>query len=238
MGGSQSWAGAVQFSTYEQEQAWFTSYWQAIKPYAQAAAQEGVEQFALGTEEEWLQENAPDALWDSLIANIHSVYAGALTYDMNWSDVQYQPRLWMHNANLKMIGVSAYFPIISTPKYVDPQMISSLWVTAVKSKIDAFAAALGEPVFISEIGYRNDAYALYNPWVSTNIGPTNPTEQAAAYTAALTNIASDPNILGSFFWGWDEVGAFKLSGSAAQAIHTYYSCQFYGQLFRCPQNQH
>ncbi len=221
--GAQSWSGDIKFSTYAQEQAWFTSYWQALKPYAQAAAQGGVEQFALGTEEEWLQKNAPDTLWDGLIANIHSVYAGALTYDVNWSDVQSQPRAWMRNADLKMIGVSTYFPLISTPAYIDPQAISSLWVTEVKSKIDAFAAALGEPVFLSEIGYRNDAYALYNPWISTNLGPENPTEQAAACTAALASIASDPHILGSFFWGWNEVGAFKLSGSAAQAIHTYYT---------------
>src|SRR5258708_1660319 len=84
VGGSQPWAGAIRFSTYAQEQQWFESYWQAIKPYAVAAAQAGVEQFALGTEYEWLQANAPDSLWNGLIAELRSVFPGTLTYDMNW----------------------------------------------------------------------------------------------------------------------------------------------------------
>jgi hypothetical protein len=221
--GAQPWAGAIQFTTYPQEQQWFESYWQAIKPYAVAAAQAGVEQLALGTEYEWLQENAPDSLWNGLIAELRSVFPGTLTYDMNWTSLQKQPPAWMRNANLKMIGVSAYLPLVDTPERVDPKQILNLWKQTVKRALDDFALALGEPIFISEIGYRNSADALYRSWEPTSSAPPDSVEQAAACDAALANIIPDPHILGSFFWGWDDVGAFSLNGlQAATVIHTHY----------------
>jgi len=221
--GAQPWAGAIQFTTFQQEQQWFENYWQTIKPYVVIAAQAGVEQFALGTEYEWLQENAPDSLWNGLIAEFRSVFPGTLTYDTNWDLIQKQPPSWMRNAGLKMIGVSAYLPMVEAPERVDPQQIFDLWKQKVKSALDNFASRLGEPIFISEIGYRNSADALYRSWESPRSAPPDPVEQAAACDAALANILPDQHILGSFFWGWDDVGAFNLKGlQAATVIHSYY----------------
>ncbi len=221
--GSQPWAGAIQFATYQQEQQWFEGYWQAIKPYAIAAAQASVEQFALGTEEEWLQENAPDALWNGLIAHVRSVFQGTLTYDMNWDVLQKQPPAWMRNPTLKMIGVSAYLPLIDTPARVDPKQIFSLWQHTEKRALDTFAIALGKPIFISEIGYRDSTDALYHSWETTSSAAPDPQEQAAACAAALANVIPDSHILGIFFWGWDDTGAFNLHGMyAASVIHSYY----------------
>jgi len=222
--GPQPWAGSIKFSTAAQEQQWFASYWQTVKPYAVAAAQAGVEQIALGTEYEWLQVHAASSLWDGLIANIHNVFPGTLTYDMNWTSVRLPVRSWMHNPDLNMIGVSAYFPLVDTPERVDPQQIFKLWQKKVKHELDTFAARLGEPIFISEIGYRNSTDALYHSWESNSAAPPDPEEQAAAYDAALANIIHDQRILGSFCWGWDDVGgAFNLKGlQAAAVIQKYY----------------
>lgn len=222
--GPQSWSGSIAFSTYTQEQQWFESYWQAIKPYVIAANQSGVEQFAIGTEYEWLQRYAPTSLWNNLIANIHSIFHGALSYDMNWTSLQYQPTAWMHNPALKFIGVSAYLPILNAPQRIDPAQIPGLWKSTVKHSLDTFSEILGEPIFISEIGYRNSSDTLYHSWETTSSAPADPIEQAAACSAALTNIISDPHILGSFFWGWDDTGAFSLRGmQAATAIRTHYA---------------
>jgi hypothetical protein len=222
--GPQSWAGAIHFATYEQEQQWFNSYWQAIKPYVVIAAQAGVEQFALGTEYEWLQDHAPDSLWNTLIANVRSVFPGTLTYDMNWTSLSMQPRSWMHNPDLKMIGVSAYLSLTDTPERIDPSRISSLWKQTVQHPLDLFAIALGKPIFISEIGYRNSSDALYHSWESNSTAPPDPVEQAAVYDAALANMLSDQHILGSFFWGWDDTGAFDLHGlQATNVIQAHYT---------------
>ena len=221
--GAQPWSGNIEFSTREQDQQWFESYWQAIKPYAMTAAQAGVEQFAVGTEYEWLQEHAPNTLWNELIAELRSVFPGTLTYDMNWTSLQMPPRSWMHNPDLKMIGVSAYLSLIDTPEWVDLKHIFDLWKHTVKRALDNFALKLGESIFISEIGYRNSADALYRSWEPTSAAPPDPQEQAAACDAALANIIPDQHILGSFFWGWDDAEAFNLNGlQAASVIHKYY----------------
>lgn len=221
--GAKPWAGGIHFATYQQEQQWFESYWQAIKPYLVMATHSGVEQFTLGTEFEWLQEHAPGSLWNGLIAEFRSVFPGTLTYDTNWDVIQNQPPAWMQNTNLKMIGVSAYLPILNAPQRVDPKHIFGLWQQTVKRALDNYATALGKPIFLSEIGYRNSADALYHSWESTSSAPADPEEQAAAYDAALANSISDQHILGSFFWGWDDVGAFNLNGlQATTVIHSYY----------------
>lgn len=223
IGGSQSWAGALKYSSYAQQQQWFQAYFQAFKPYIQAAAQAGAEQFAVGTEEEWLQENAPDDLWNTLINNVHSIFPGALTYDMNWTSLSKPVRNWMHNPNLKMIGVSAYLPQTNTPERLNQQQIANLWQTQALPELDALSNKLGEPIYISEIGYRATADAIYHPWVSTSNAPADPAEQSEACAAALENILPDPHIIGNFFWGWSDTGAFDLVDSqAATTIRSYY----------------
>ena len=223
-GSQDSWAGSIQFATADEEQSWFQSYWETLKPYIQAAANEKVEQIAIGTELEWLQNNASDDLWNTLIGNFHSVYSGSLTYDLNWTSLQSTIPDWMHNSLLNMIGVSAYIPLIDTPQRVDPAQITDLWAQIAKVQLDNFAAQLGAPIFISELGYRNSADTLYQSWEAQSTMPKDEEEQAAAYNAALTNIIDDQNILGVFVWGWDNTGSFNIKGlQAASTIHRYYS---------------
>ena len=221
--GPQPWAGAIRFPNYAQEQQWFQGYWQGFKPYLLAAAQAGAEQFAIGTEEQWLQEHAPDSLWNSLVENAHNIFPGTLTYDMNWSALVQQPRAWMRNPLLKMIGVSAYLPQIPARERLNQQQIIALWKTTALPTLNTFAQRLGRPIFISEIGYRDTADALYAPWISTSSAPIDREEQMLACSAALENLIPDTSIYGIFFWGWSSTGSFDLVGSqAAAAIRSYY----------------
>ena len=222
--GSMAWSGAISFSTQQDEQRWFASYWQTLAPYILAAQQNGVEQLAIGTEEEWLQQYAPDVLWNALIQNIRTVFSGKLTYDMNWTALSKTPPSWMYNSNLSTIGVSAYLSLSETRQRVNPQQMAALWKTIVETQLDTFAIKLGKPVLISEIGYRNSADALYHVWESTSSAPADTAEQAAACNAALANATQDPHISGIFFWGWDDVGAFALHETpAASVLHHWYS---------------
>jgi hypothetical protein len=80
VGGPEAWADAINFVTVEQEQQWFDNYWKAVMPYVHAADQAGAEEFAIGTEYEWLQQQAPSFLWDELISRFHHNFKGRLTY--------------------------------------------------------------------------------------------------------------------------------------------------------------
>jgi hypothetical protein len=89
--------------------------------------------------------------------------------------------------------------------------------------LDALALASGKDIILSEIGYRNSADALYQPWQWKSSAPADPDLQAAAYEAALQNIIRDPYIAGAFFWGWS-VPAFAPNWlPAAQTLHRWYT---------------
>lgn len=223
--GPGTWAASIQFATSAQEQAWFDSFWQTYQPYVEAAAIAGAEQVAIGTEESWLQQYAPASLWNTLIARVRSVFAGTITYDMNWSTLSPPFPSWMSNADLGVIGVSEYIPLTDVRTRIDPAAIFSLWREKIKTLLDTASLTLGKPMVISEIGYRNSADALYHTWYpESTVSPPDPGEQAAACNAALANVIPDPHIIGIFFWGWQEVQGFQLSGQPAVAVlHQWYS---------------
>jgi len=213
------WAGTIQFSNYQDEAQWFDSYWKAYQPYVEVAAQNGADQLAIATEMVLLQQSAPATLWNTLISRIHSVFPGTLTYDMDWSSLDQAPPSWMSNTLLAVIGISEYLQLANDHTRVDPKDIPGLWKTIVKTALDNFSVQVGKSLVISEIGYRNTADALYQPWARYSTGsPPDPEEQAAACDAALINVIPDPHITGIFFWGWDGVEGFKLSGQPALAV--------------------
>ncbi|HEV7126128.1 MAG TPA: hypothetical protein VGN32_01655 [Ktedonobacterales bacterium] len=216
------WSGLIHFSTPEDTAAWFQHYWQVLKPYLQAASAAGADQFSLGTEYQTLEFAAP-ALWNQLIEEAHAVFAGALTYDVNFTSLSDPLHAWMLNPDLTYIGVSEYQPLTHYSQWLDPSILPDLWNTEILSGLDQFAARLGKPVVLSEIGYRNSADALYNPWQSFSKSPPDPTEQAAAYNAALTNVIGDPYIAGIYFWGWS-IPVFQPNWQpAAKVLRQWYT---------------
>lgn len=219
------WAANIQFSSYEQEVQWFNSFWRVFRPYVWAAQIAGADQVSIGSEEVWLEQFAAASLWNTLIARVRSVFSKIITYDMDWTSLTRPVQAWMNNSNLSMIGVTEYIPLVDIPKRVDPKVMFSLWRERVKRAIDNFAIRSGKPVVISEIGYRNTADALYHSWdTESPTSPPDPLEQAAAYNAALENVMFDSHIAGVFFWGWDGVGAFKLSEQPAVVVlHAWYT---------------
>ena len=219
------WAGSIQFTSQEQEQAWFDSYWTTFKPYVVAAAQAGVNQMAIATECAWLQQHAPAALWNQLVDRIRGVFAGTLTYDMNWSPVNQQIPNWFSNQNISMIGVSSYYPLTDMSTRIDPKDMLGLWKDKIASNLDAISIRVGKPVLISEIGYRNSSNALYHSWEQNSTTPLDPAEQAGAYEAALANAVPDQHIAGIFFWGWEDVGKFTLKGQnlTTAVLHKWYT---------------
>jgi hypothetical protein len=221
--GATGWAGDIRPRNRTFTTQWFDNYFQSLLPYLQVAAQEHVEQFALGTEYEALEAASPD-YWTKLIDQARAVYPGKLTYDMNWTAALKPPRQWMvNNPNLDFLGVSVYRPLTTRPAPRDADGLTTLWQYKIGDMLDALALKSGKPIILSEIGYRNSADALYQPWQWKSSAPADPDLQAAAYEAALQNIIRDPYIAGAFFWGWS-VPAFAPNWlPAAQALHRWYT---------------
>jgi len=225
-GGTLTWSGSIHFSTIQQMQQWFDSYWQALQPYVIAAAQAGAEELAIGTELEKLQ-SAPAYFWNQLIDRIHKLFPGKLTYDLNWSSLYNPIPTWLiHNPSLAAVGVSVYIPLTDIPQRLDPALLPGLWQEKIGKLLDSFAVLIRTPVFISEIGYRDSAFALYRPWerdTQAQAEPEDPKEQAAAYNAALTNTITDPHITGIYFWAWS-VPLFEPNWKpAAKVLYKWYT---------------
>lgn len=220
------WAANIQFAHYKQTVQWFNSFWHTFQPYVWAAQIAGADQISIGSEEVWLEQYAPASLWNTLIARVRGIFSRVITYDMDWTSLSRPVQPWMRNTNLSVIGITEYIPLVNTPQRVDPGAMFSLWKEKVKRLIDNFATRIGKPVVIAEIGYRNSTDALYQSWAteSPTSAPPDPVEQAAACNAAFENVMYDPHIAGIFFWGWDAVGAFQLSGQPAVAVlHLWYT---------------
>jgi hypothetical protein len=201
VGGKYPWSGSITFPIATQERAWFRNYWTAIAPYVVAADKAGAEEFAIGTEYEQLQQS-PAKLWEQLIEKFHQNFRGKLTYNINWSSLWLTIPSWINSPFLDAIGVSLYIPLTEKVERLAPTSLPSLWRTKVKRVLDAYSVHSGKPILISEIGYRNSADALYDPWLRTTKAQVDPAEQAAAYDAALRNVVGDQHIIGIFFWAW------------------------------------
>lgn len=219
------WAGLIEYQSQQELQTWFNRYWNALKPYAEVAQQAGAEQMAIGTELEWLSQNAPASLWNQLIARVRSVFKGELTYDMNWwPSLSNTPPSWFKNSDLKAIGLSEYMPLVDSSQWVDPNAMPALWKQKVGKQIDRFVALVGKPLILSEIGYRDTSDGLFNPYSGDSSAPSDEQEQAAAYAAALINVFADTHVIGIFFWAWDNVGRLGIIGhQAVQVVHRWYT---------------
>lgn len=216
------WSGAIHFSAFSQAQAWFESYWQTLQPYIVVAQEEKAEQIALGNELDQLQA-LPAILWQDLLDRISHLFTGVIVYDMNWTSLGKPVTSWMRDKRISAIGISCYIPLTTSSQRLDPRQLPALWHEQVGALLDTFAMKLGKPILLSELGYRDSAFAGYNPWLTQVNEPRDDNEQAALFAAALQNIAADGHINGVFIWAWSFPPFAPNGKPAAQVIHHWYT---------------
>ncbi|HEX9070213.1 MAG TPA: hypothetical protein VF807_15695 [Ktedonobacterales bacterium] len=218
--GPEPWGGAIRLGPAAQ-QPWFESYWQALRPYAQVAADANADQFAVATELSGLESASPD-IWQRLITRVRGIYSGPLTYDLNFSTLALEPTLWMRSPDIAYLGISEYQSLVDTPSRLDTDHIAQLWQDRIIPSLRGLFERSGKPVLLTELGYRDAFDALYQPWVHQTTSRPDPTLQAAAYEAALRVTIATPWIAGTYFWAW-YVGQFTPHGRpAATMLRAYY----------------
>jgi hypothetical protein len=221
---SGGWAASIQLPSVADQKKWFSSLSTLYTPYLKIAQKEHVEQVSLGTELVWMQQYADPTLWTGYLHRVHALYSGTITYDSNWSEIWNDIPSWMADPDLSAIGVSEYIQLATTQSRIAPAQIAALWQQNIQAPLDAFSIRAGKPIFLSEIGYRNSFDTLWSPWDATVHAPADETERIAAITAALSLSFADTHIMGMFWWGWTDTGAFDLKpdSMAQNIIATYY----------------
>jgi Glycoside Hydrolase Family 113 len=215
-----NWGAGVHFDDPAQSAAWFAGYWRALEPYAAAAARAGAAQLSIGHEYGGM-ETAPASQWKAFIQYVHAAFPGKLTYDINWSELGNAPQSWMSDPLLSYIGISEYTPLTNAPQALSTDQMLAVWHGKLLPLLDKLSAVTGKPIILAEIGYRNTADSLYQPWVWHTSAAAAPQLQADAYSAAAEAVFSDPHVDGIFFYAWRN-GQFAPSPQAAAALRTLY----------------
>ncbi len=208
----------------------FSSYKTILVQQATAAQQAGASVFCIGTELDQL--TGPDNLsqWTGIIQAVRAVFTGKLTYSADWDDntspwqyggvpvgtgdIKTQVSFW---SQLDYVGIDEYAPLSDAAKPTLAQLVQG-WeaaptiaevaaVTGTQSLIqyyDGVAAALGKPLFFTELGYEDATDAASQPF-GTSTNTVDQPLQAELYQAFETAWKADGGtaLTGVNFWNWD-----------------------------------
>ncbi len=212
-----AWRGDITFQTADEWERFFVTYEAWITALAEICAD--ADAFAVGTElDQTIQHATP---WRSIIAAVRTKFAGPLTYAANWDQYQTVP-FW---DALDVIGIQAYFPVMSTPDPdADPIPVAEDWPTVaeldanwatIMTELRAYSKSVGKKISFTELGYNESAKTPYQPWATHSGGAHAQAIQARCLDRALAAIAAEPVVSGPFLWKWFPGNSTR--GSFAQA---------------------
>jgi hypothetical protein len=186
-----NWRGEIQPAS---PSAWFASYGALLLSYARMAQQERVDSLGVGSELNSMEPNA-DA-WRALIGQVRSVFAGQITYSVNWatSPANFRTGFW---AQLDFLSVDAYFPLDRSPSVATVQQMTADWQRWL-DLLKAVDRPYGKPIVFTEVGVAPKTGAHLKPWNRQAGTQLNVDEQRDYYQA--TCAATSTAINGLYWW--------------------------------------
>lgn len=188
------WRGDITFETAEQWQRFFATYQAWIVRMAQYCRE--ADGFSVGSE---LDRTIPghETEWRKMIAAVRNETRAALTYGANWPDYRAVP-FW---DALDVIGISAYFPLVSHDRTPTAAEIDAAW-RRIYPEIAQYARAQNREVVFLELGYDASTRAALEPWVSGRGEPGGPAVQELCLDRALAALQGPTGVMGAFLWKW------------------------------------
>src|SRR5262249_42351812 len=162
---------------------------------------EGVELLSVGSElcstESWRDR------WYHLISKVERVYAGPLVYSANWD--HYEPvSFW---ERVTYVGVTGYFELARAAGAPE-EALTRTW-DAARQRLTAFAASVGKPLLLTEVGYPSQKGSATRPWDYTATAPVDLEEQRRAYAAFASAWRGKAGLAGVVFWDWGRPGGAR-----------------------------
>jgi len=213
----QSWAGAVAPDSEPSWGIWFARYRDELVHIGRIAAEEGADEFVIGTE---LTKTTQRSEWIGLIAAARAVFPRRLIYIAHNVEEAEAVPFW---PLLDAIGVSLYPPLGAD----DDRAGRLLVMRAVADRLDALSLRLGKPIMVGEIGLRSAAGAAAKPWESAEerVAAADPKLQADVIGDWLA-VLNRPSVHGVLIWRWltDPAAGgpldtdFTVQGKPAEAV--------------------
>ncbi len=181
--------------------AWFDSYRQMIRRYAEIAEETGCEMFCIGCELDGME--CHDEHWRQTIAMTRDIYTGPITYNLTMNITDFvDNRSWM--SLLDIVGVSGYFKVVPNDHSSSLEEMVAGWQPW-KEKLQAFSKWLGKPLFFAETGARPMVGAggiTGDFWVDGAVYSEQ--EQTDYYLSTYRALAAEDWFYGCIWWKWDE----------------------------------
>lgn len=207
--------------------AWFESYTNFIKHYAELAEELGCEMLCVGCEMVGTESRSDQ--WRTVIKEARKLYTGMIIYNANHGKESGID--WLDAVDL--IGTSAYYPVASEPGASYEEMLGN-W-NKQKAQLRALSERFNKQIVFVEIGCRSALGCATMPWdFSHRDLPVSESEQANFYRSALEAFWDEPWFSGYFWWDWSTVlydlkdananDGFDIYGKQAeQVLREYYS---------------
>jgi len=155
---------------------WFRSYERFLKPYAEMAQRQRVNEFIVGTEMKGFDLSPA---WNGLVRKMRGWYHGTLACADNWD------RLVTRGCAVKIQTVDAYSPAHSFN-------FAASW--------EQFDRRLQPGMVETEVGIAAAKYAWHKPWIlNWPVGGVDPQTQAQWFTAAC-KASRSTHLGGIYFW--------------------------------------
>jgi hypothetical protein len=177
--GRDDWRGTIRPDDWE---AWWASYDGVIDRALGLAARVPIDLLFLGSELNTTQ-NQPHR-WKRIVQRVRASYSGLVSYSDNWDRYDRMT----HWDLFDCIAISAYFEISRDQADDSVPILAAAWARE-RDRLLAYAAAIGRPLILSEIGYPSLSTAARYPWDYTNRrgrGRPDPDAQARAWEAFFT----------------------------------------------------
>jgi hypothetical protein len=189
----QSWAGAIVMDDEDAWRDWFANYGRALRRIAAVAAAEQADAFAVGTE---LTKTTQRPEWDTLIADVRTIYRGEVFYVAHNADEAETVGFWR---KLDAVGVSLYPPLGA-----DLDRAGRLATMGeVADRLDAVSARTGKPIIVAEVGVRSARGAAAKPWESAEEREAEPDGLLQAEILAdWFTVLDRPTVNGVLVWRW------------------------------------
>lgn len=175
--------------------AWFKSYGDFMKYYAELAEETGCEMLCIGCE--MCGTERKEKHWRKLIAELRQIYSGELIYNTNHGhedDVK-----WFDAVDY--VGTSAYFPVAKAIGATS-EMMQEEW-QRVCQEMQKIHEKWQKKIVFMEIGCRSASGCAAMPWdfIHKEL-PHDEEEQANFYDSCLQVFAEKEWFGGVFWWDW------------------------------------
>ena len=211
------WRGTIQPADWSR---WFDRYAAFILHYGRIAGAEKVEYFSVGSELCSTEARRDD--WVGLIDRLRQVYGGRVTYSANWDhrgSIAFADRL-------DLLGMNAYFKLSEAKRPSEEDLVAS-W-SRIAAEVEAWRAATGKRLMITEVGYPSREGASFDPWDYDAAGAPAPDEQLKCYRAFRKAWGGSTHLQGVYFYQWwgqgglDDTGYTPRGKPAEQVIRDWF----------------